>query len=252
MAKYYIANEIKFLAGLSAKENPSSGTHMKQSKAASFVAKNPQYSYYKTRNSSRGNDYVICTEMKFLGNDLTVVHNLGKAKSFDSVEEAYKFMDNNMKDFDKDVHIVIDGGFVRKKRPDSVPEVHDDFNKLDMLNCLEGADTSERIYIPRVFKEEVFRRSGGICEICGKPLSKYNYTIDHIIPLSRGGTNESSNLRVAHVECNKLKGNFLDKELYKNVANVAYNVISNDPSGYGAIKYFRSFVRGIIGNRGVL
>ncbi len=45
------------------------------------------------------------------------------------------------------------------------------------------------------------------CGICGLPVDDADKTIDHIIPLSRGGTNECSNLQIAHSRCNKRKGN---------------------------------------------
>lgn len=49
------------------------------------------------------------------------------------------------------------------------------------------------------------------CEICKKPINKRNKklksSIDHIIPISKGGTEDFKNLRVAHRICNNKKGN---------------------------------------------
>jgi 5-methylcytosine-specific restriction endonuclease McrA len=52
-----------------------------------------------------------------------------------------------------------------------------------------------------------------VCYICGKPVDvtikdKYNPlapTVDHIIPLAKGGTNERENLALAHRQCNMAK-----------------------------------------------
>lgn len=44
------------------------------------------------------------------------------------------------------------------------------------------------------------------CGICFKPIMDKS-TIDHIIPKSKGGTNKLSNLQLAHLECNRKKGN---------------------------------------------
>lgn len=47
--------------------------------------------------------------------------------------------------------------------------------------------------------------TGGCCIYCGKPLTATMATIDHIIPLSRGGYTEDENLTASCEPCNKLK-----------------------------------------------
>ncbi len=44
------------------------------------------------------------------------------------------------------------------------------------------------------------------CELCKKKI-KRNATIDHKIPLSKGGTHKFSNLQMMHYQCNQKKGN---------------------------------------------
>lgn len=45
------------------------------------------------------------------------------------------------------------------------------------------------------------------CFWCGKPFSKYNKpTLEHIIPLARGGSNLRDNLTLACHSCNKARG----------------------------------------------
>ena len=37
------------------------------------------------------------------------------------------------------------------------------------------------------------------CWLCGKPITEQNdYTLDHVVPLSQGGTNALENLKPAH------------------------------------------------------
>lgn len=50
--------------------------------------------------------------------------------------------------------------------------------------------------------------TGGCCIYCGRPISEYNATLDHIIPMSRGGYNEDENLVVSCKECNFMKYTF--------------------------------------------
>lgn len=47
---------------------------------------------------------------------------------------------------------------------------------------------------------------GGKCQYCGKPGD----TLDHIIPLSKGGARGSTNVTLACQDCNNEKGNRLD------------------------------------------
>lgn len=58
----------------------------------------------------------------------------------------------------------------------------------------------------------VWERDGGVCGICGKVISG-NFTIDHIIPLSRGGKHCYENVQIAHGKCNNQKGSLLPWEI---------------------------------------
>lgn len=71
-----------------------------------------------------------------------------------------------------------------------------------------------------VYVEQLLERDGFLCYLCKEPIdmavartSKRGATVDHVIPLSRGGTDEIDNLRLAHWECNRKKSNKLVEEL---------------------------------------
>jgi 5-methylcytosine-specific restriction endonuclease McrA len=58
------------------------------------------------------------------------------------------------------------------------------------------------------------------CGLCGYPISRDaawphpdSLSIDHIIPLARGGHDVKSNVRAAHLRCNLRKNDRLDSEL---------------------------------------
>lgn len=55
--------------------------------------------------------------------------------------------------------------------------------------------------------EQQYERQQGKCYYCHKRIVRYH--IDHIIPLSRGGSNDISNLVLACPSCNLSKGNKL-------------------------------------------
>jgi hypothetical protein len=52
----------------------------------------------------------------------------------------------------------------------------------------------------------IFERDGWLCGICGEPVRREDATLDHIVPIARGGTHEPSNVRLAHGLCNSRRG----------------------------------------------
>ena len=56
-----------------------------------------------------------------------------------------------------------------------------------------------------VTKKNVLRRDGYACQYCGCKVSKSSGTIDHVLPASRGGKGEWTNLVAACLRCNNRK-----------------------------------------------
>lgn len=57
-----------------------------------------------------------------------------------------------------------------------------------------------------VRRDEVIARDGYVCGICGGGVAPDQMSIDHIVPISRGGTDDLDNLQAAHRSCNSRKG----------------------------------------------
>lgn len=62
----------------------------------------------------------------------------------------------------------------------------------------------------------VFARDGWICQICGQPVDRSvgfphpaSPSVDHIVPLSRGGPHVYANVQTSHLRCNLRKGRCL-------------------------------------------
>ena len=91
---------------------------------------------------------------------------------------------------------------------------------------IENAEKTIKIVVPKVlrllnmvksiFKNEVpfskrnvFSRDGYICQYCGKYIQKKSraLTLDHVIPVSRGGKDSFLNCVCSCRECNEFKGN---------------------------------------------
>lgn len=78
------------------------------------------------------------------------------------------------------------------------------------------------VHVPRRFRRQVtntflFARDGYKCQFCGRSVMdlkpRESLTRDHLIPLSRGGTNDWTNVVTACSSCNTKKGNWLPAEI---------------------------------------
>jgi len=70
-----------------------------------------------------------------------------------------------------------------------------------------------RVHIPQSTRVAIYERDGHVCQLCheptdeaGGPQGPWWPTLDHILPVSRGGTDEPANLRTAHRWCNGVRG----------------------------------------------
>jgi len=64
-----------------------------------------------------------------------------------------------------------------------------------------------------VRRYQIHERDRWRCHLCGKKVNREVVaphpkapTIDHVIPLAKGGTHEPANCRTAHFLCNSTKG----------------------------------------------
>lgn len=65
-----------------------------------------------------------------------------------------------------------------------------------------------------VFLADILLRDGTDCWLCHLPIDltlawphRDSKSVDHVVPLSRGGAHEPNNCRLAHMGCNASKGN---------------------------------------------
>lgn len=72
---------------------------------------------------------------------------------------------------------------------------------------IKGKERAWRV--PPVNRREVLRRDHHTCQYCG---STHNLTLDHVVPLSRGGSHTWDNVVTACERCNQRKGNRTPEE----------------------------------------
>lgn len=96
----------------------------------------------------------------------------------------------------------------------------------------------QREYIPRQIKYAVVSDCNYICAHCGKSIRDHrDQTLEHVIPLNKGGTNEISNFVALCYDCNKAKSDdiiepkdyypYLPSEKLKQVQAVFDDYIKN-------------------------
>lgn len=81
-----------------------------------------------------------------------------------------------------------------------------------------------------VNRQSIIERDNSTCYLwCGRKLLPNEITLDHVIPLARGGTHTADNLRVACGPCNFRKWKRTPEELgFQNVSKTTVPVVSND------------------------
>jgi len=72
----------------------------------------------------------------------------------------------------------------------------------------------------------VFERDEWICHICNRLINKHlrgdhwwRATLDHVIPICKGGTHTYENVRAAHWRCNMLKGDGLTELINSDIVD---------------------------------
>ena len=105
--------------------------------------------------------------------------------------------------YDCSINPIIEAETESKKQP------------LVELVFAETKKGSRRGVIKPSIRNKIFQRSSGICYLCGEVLTIEEFTVDHVLPLSKGGTNRQKNLRATHEKCNYDKADKIIKKKRK-------------------------------------
>ena len=68
-------------------------------------------------------------------------------------------------------------------------------------------DKSKRSrHIPAAIRVSVLHRDGYKCVFCGRNVGQVQLEVDHIVPFSKGESNDLNNLQSLCIDCNRGKG----------------------------------------------
>lgn len=82
----------------------------------------------------------------------------------------------------------------------------------DVVKSETHKKTYRRPKISHAKRLRIFNKCHGLCHYCHKKLTLDDCHIDHMTPISRGGSNDDDNLTLACPECNESKGTLTENE----------------------------------------
>lgn len=252
MLKYYICNNIMFLGGGNkVVGSPTSAAHYKLNETPKFSKVRGEFVPILLFKNKNHRNYAMVTPIKFWGNDNNIVENIQAAKYFTSYDDANEFINANNIDRVIPGVKIIDSNYrkfeprIRKKFTEPIITIESREEEEAKEQADSVADKYPRIKFSSDTRGRIYSKYNGICQICGRPVNKAEMTIDHIVPLAKGGTNEENNLQPAHEYCNQIKSCNTPQELTQfNVDALSYSLLNN-PDMNVVFKLARSIVRGV-------
>ena len=111
-------------------------------------------------------------------------------------------------DWIKAVKLVIAGKAIK---PYNYEDYHEIKTTSGVLKLPTVIVLVEYVRIPfrkcKMTKKNLYIRDGGVCQYCSKKLTKTLFTMDHVLPKSRGGKNTWENMVSCCKPCNVRKKN---------------------------------------------
>ncbi len=88
----------------------------------------------------------------------------------------------------------------------------------------------------RAMRKVALRDCSQRCVYCASPLEAHTATLDHVMPLARGGSHDPENVVAACGPCNRLKGELLPQEFFARYPWAGQHFIQYARSVHRALK----------------
>ena len=93
-----------------------------------------------------------------------------------------------------------------------------------------------QLAMKRAMRKVALRDCGQRCVYCATHLDQRTATLDHVVPVARGGAHDPGNLVVACAPCNRLKGDLLPFEFFARHPWAGANFVRYARSVHRALK----------------
>jgi endogenous inhibitor of DNA gyrase (YacG/DUF329 family) len=99
--------------------------------------------------------------------------------------------------------------------------------KSHALYCSKTCKSMDHTFIHRggtrikgARRQQIIQRDGSACYMCGVNLKMSRIELDHLIPVSKGGTSDDYNVAAACLQCNRKRGNKITFAQLKKLAEL--------------------------------
>lgn len=139
------------------------------------------------------------------------LNNLARAKAYDKKRSKQRYLENRDAILEwqakyRDSNRAKVNAYKELSRKRNLPKYADKENRRRARIKQNGVEFYSRL--------EVFDRDRGLCYICLKSIDilkhwpdPKSFSVDHIIPISKGGADKMDNVRSTHLICNVKKSN---------------------------------------------
>ena len=69
-------------------------------------------------------------------------------------------------------------------------------------------------------RRQVYNIQNGRCSMCGDKIQYTNFTVDHIIPVCKGGSNTLDNMEAMCGICNQMKRDHLKNDFLNHIEKI--------------------------------
>ena len=131
----------------------------------------------------------------------------------DLKENATVFTSKEAKDMLRRAHKKLNG-FMMVRLDPPFPLVHGEEPKETVKQV-----AARKVFSPEI-RNDVYERTEGKCALCGKFVRFDQFTVDHIVPLAKGGTNDLENLQCTCKHCNAMKQDLSQTEFEDKMLDI--------------------------------